>query len=174
MTSNRVGRGMMWVLLRQFGGGWRRCCREGGGITVTYRVKPMSASRPFGCSPSLFVMFLAMVVVFVVGVLLKPSKPPQKGPTRRAEHSTPSRFTSLSNEERNAIWWEVEKSNSEIAGAIQSRWSEKGNLSDVAFVRKLDREIRTPIAEKHGITYRELKQLFREGETASWRTNVQK
>ena len=107
------------------------------------------------------------------GDLPGPSKPSQKQRASGEVNSTPSRIGSLSDEERNAIWWEVEKSTSRIADAIQSRWSEKGSLSDAEFIRKLDKEIRTPIAEKHGITYDELKQLFAEGETASWRTNAQ-
>ena len=80
------------------------------------------------------------------------------------------RLETLTLEERNAIWWEVEKSNSTVAETVQARWSEKGSLTDTEFVQRIDREVRTPIAERYGMTYEALKRLFNEGETASWRT----
>ena len=78
--------------------------------------------------------------------------------------------STLTDEQKNQLWWEVKQASGKIGKEIEARIDEKGDLPIIDFTDSIAREIRNPIAQKYDISYEEMMDLFDDGESADWRT----
>ena len=109
------------------------------------------------------------VFLMIVGVLLLLGSPfmcdSRSGRKSKKESPTFDNRRSLTDVEKNKLWWEIERSSGPIGDLIVERV-----IIDPNAIEPLSREVRASIAKKYGVTYTRAMQIFHEGETARWRT----